>query len=101
MSKHLLKILVVVSAIGLAVKASSAQYQSAPGGQGLNEVKPNAYGPGVNQDEYGRPHSYRLDNGERIDPILQNGVKRDAYGLGVHMDQFGRAVHDGPAFSDH
>ena len=95
MSKHLFALLVIAMAIGLAAEAS-AQYQSPPGWQGLNEVKPNAYGLGVNQDEYGRPHSYRLDNGQRLDPIFQNGVKRDAYGLDVHMDQFGRPVHDGP-----
>ena len=99
MSKHLFVVLVIAAAVGLATEAS-AQYQSPPGWQGETEVKPNAYGLGVNSDQYGRPHSYHLDNGQRLEPIFQNGVKRDAYGLGVHADQFGRPVHDGPADSD-
>jgi len=57
-------------------------------------VRPNAYGLGVNQDVYGRPHQYRTQNGWPVAPIFQNGVKRNGYGLGVHMDQFGRPVYD-------
>jgi len=58
-------------------------------------VKPNAYGLGVNADQYGGAHLYRLEDGTALDPIFQGGVKRNAYGLGTHMDQFGRAVRDG------
>ena len=56
-------------------------------------IKVGAYGPSVNADEYGRPHTYRTESGEDVG-IFNGGVKRDAYGLGVHMDQFGRPVHD-------
>jgi hypothetical protein len=57
-------------------------------------VQPCTYGPGVNADQYGRPHTYRLKDGQQLDPIYQNNVKRNAYGTGVHMDQFGRPVYD-------
>lgn len=58
-------------------------------------VVPNAYGLGVNRDQFGRPHAYRLENGAPVAPIFQGGVRRDVYGPGVHMDQFGRPVYDG------
>jgi hypothetical protein len=58
-------------------------------------VTPNAYGLGVNADEFGRPHTYRLQDGERLSPIFQDSVERDAYGMGVHADEFGRPVYDG------
>lgn len=57
-------------------------------------VSPNAYGLGVNADSFGRPHQYRLQNGEPLDTIFQGGVKRNAYGPCTHMDQFGRPVYD-------
>ena len=60
----------------------------------LYQVTPNAYGLGVNSDQYGRPHQYRTQDGQVLDPIFNDGVKRNAYGLGVHMDQFGRPVYD-------
>jgi len=60
-------------------------------------VLPNAYGLGVNADQYGRPHTYQLQSGQQLDPIFQDGVKRNGYGLGVHQDQFGRPVYDSPA----
>ena len=60
-------------------------------------VWPNAYGLGVNADQYGRPHTYQLQDGQQLDPTFQDGVKRNAYGLGVHQDQFGRPVYDSPA----
>jgi hypothetical protein len=62
--------------------------------QPAQAVSPNAYGLGVNSDEFGRPHTYRTRDGERLSPIFQGDVKRDAYGLGVHSDQFGRPVYD-------
>lgn len=61
----------------------------------LLDVRPNAYGLGVNSDQYGRPHRYETGEGRPTDPIQQEGVKRDAYGLGVHADEFGRPVYDG------
>jgi hypothetical protein len=62
----------------------------------LHTITPNAYGLGVNSDEYGRPQTYRTQDGKQLDPIFQSGVKQDAYGLGVGMDQFGRPVHSDP-----
>lgn len=59
-------------------------------------VTPNAYGLGVNSDQFGRPHTYQLRDGTPVAPIFQGGVRRDAYGLGVHSDQFGRPVYDSP-----
>ena len=61
----------------------------------LLEIEPNAYGLGVNSDQYGRPHAYRAPDGEPLPGILTDGVRRDAYGLGVHADELGRAVVDG------
>jgi len=61
----------------------------------LLDVTPNAYGLGVNSDQYGRPHAYRTPDGEPLPGIFTDGVRRDAYGLGVHADEFGRAVVDG------
>jgi hypothetical protein len=63
--------------------------------QQTQSVAPNAYGLGVNSDEFGRSHTYRTQDGQKLSPIFQGGVKRDAYGLGVHADEFGRAVYDG------
>jgi hypothetical protein len=42
-------------------------------------VTPNAYGLGVNADQYGRPTTYQLQNGQQLDPIFNNGVKQNAY----------------------
>lgn len=58
------------------------------------DVSVDAYGLGLNADQYGRPHLYRLNDGVRLPGIFSGGVQRDAYGLGVHMDQFGRPVYD-------
>lgn len=58
------------------------------------EVYPNAYGLGINADQFARPHVYRYRDGEAVSPIFQGDVKRDAYGLGVHADPFGRPVYD-------
>lgn len=63
--------------------------------QQTQSVTPDAYGLGVNSDEFGRSHTYRMQDGEKLSPIFQGGVKRNAYGLGVHADEFGRAVYDG------
>jgi TPR repeat protein len=74
------------------IRYGQAQEQAQRNGQLL--VTPNAYGLGVNSDQYGRPQTYRLQNGQQLDPIFQNGVKPNAYGLGVGMDQFGRPVYN-------
>ena len=59
-------------------------------------VQPNAYGLGVNADQYGQPSTYQLQNGEKLDSIFNAGVKQNAYGSGVGQDQFGRQVYNTP-----
>ena len=94
-----MKALILLGVV-VCVSAGCVQYDpsvySAPS-TSLYPVRPNAYGLGVNADEYGQPHTYRLQNGTPVDPIFQDGVKRNGYGLGVHQDQFGRPVYDSPA----
>jgi hypothetical protein len=57
-------------------------------------IKVNAYGAGLNADEYGRPHVYRTRDGRKLNTVKQEGVQRDGYGFGVHIDQYGRPVRD-------
>ena len=40
-----------------------------------NTVQPNAYGLGVNADQYGRPTTYQLQNGQQLDPYIQQRCK--------------------------
>jgi hypothetical protein len=61
----------------------------------LLDVEPNAYGLGVNSDQYGRPHVYRTPDAAPLPGIFTDGVRRNAYGLGVHADEFGRPLRDG------
>jgi hypothetical protein len=63
-------------------------------------VQPNAYGLGVNSDQYGRPSTYQLQNGQQLDPIFNEGVKQNTYGPGVGQDQFGRPVYNAPYGSE-
>ena len=56
-------------------------------------ITPNSYGLGVNSDQYGRPQTYRTQDGQQLSPIFQGGVQQNAYGPGVGMDQFGRPVY--------
>jgi hypothetical protein len=65
-----------------------------PSGE-LLEIEPDAYGPGISSDQYGRPHVYRTPDGAPLPAPFTGGVKRDAYGLGVHADEFGRPLVDG------
>jgi len=64
-------------------------------GSHSNRLTPNAYGPGVHMDEYGRPVKLYTPNGV---PGEQVQIKPNAYGPGVHMDQYGRPVYSVPAF---
>jgi hypothetical protein len=59
-------------------------------------ITPNAYGLGMNANQYGQPQTYRTQDGQQLAPIFQGGVQPNAYGLGVGMDQFGRPVHSSP-----
>lgn len=64
--------------------------------QQLDKITPNAYGLGVNSDQYGRPQTYHLQDGSKLPAIFQGGVQQNAYGPGIGMDQFGRPVRSGP-----
>jgi hypothetical protein len=55
---------------------------------------------GVNADQYGRPSTYQLQNGQQLDPIFNEGVKQNVYGPGVGQDQFGRSVYNAPYGND-
>ena len=61
-------------------------------------IQENAYGPGIHQDQYGRPVQYHVPNWPANEPTQFLEVKPDAYGPGVGMDQFGRPVTTRPAF---
>jgi hypothetical protein len=79
-------------------QATAGQYQTVPN-QAYSPpvtVQPNVYGLGVNSDQYGRPSTYQLQNGQPLDPIFDQGVRQNAYGPGVGEDQFGRAVYNAP-----
>jgi hypothetical protein len=81
-----------------SLQAAPNQMQATPN-QSYNPpttVQPNAYGLGVNADQYGRPSTYQLQNGQPLDPIFNAGVKQNAYGPGVGQDQFGRPVYNTP-----
>lgn len=54
-----------------------------------------SFGPGIYQDQYGRPVKYKVENGV---PGEQLQIKHDAYGPGVGMDQYGRPVRTVPAY---
>ncbi len=60
----------------------------------LLRIKPDAYGLGVNSDQYGRPHKYETQDRDTLPGIVNEKVERNAYGLGVHKDQFGKRVRD-------
>ena len=82
----------------ISLQSAPNQLQATPN-QSYNPpttVQPNAYGLGVNADQYGRPSTYQLQNGQQLDPIFNAGVKQNAYGLGVGQDQFGRPVYNAP-----
>jgi hypothetical protein len=85
-------LLLVLGTFGATARAEDARVLH-PAGE-LLEVAPNAYGLGVNSDQYGRPHVYRTPDGTPLPGIFTDGVERDAYGLGVHADEFGRVLRD-------
>ena len=56
------------------------------------QIKPNAYGPGVNSDATGRPFKWQPQGipKEHDDPLLK--VKPNVFGPGTGIDQYGRPV---------
>jgi len=79
---------------GTNLSYNSANTQQ-PNYQSQN-ITPNAYGLGVNSDQFGRPQTFRTQDGQQLPPIFQDGVQQNAYGPGVGMDQFGRPVYSSP-----
>ena len=81
--------------------ANSDQYFEERNSTGINSSVPvstkssSSLGPGIYQDQYGRPVKYKVENGV---PGEQLQIKHDAYGPGVGMDQYGRPVHTVPAY---
>lgn len=76
-----------------ALAQSLSQHHQQPISTDQQTITPNAYGLGINADQYGRPQTYRTQDGQQLSPIFQGSVKPNAYGPGVGMDQFGRPVH--------
>jgi hypothetical protein len=83
-------------------QATPNQLQTAPSPPltSSTTVQPNAYGLGVNADQYGRPSTYQLQSGQQLDPIFNSGVRQNVYGPGVGQDQFGRPVYNAPYGND-
>ena len=63
-------------------------------GSGNSGFVPNAYGPGVHQNQYGQAVILRPQGGGI--PGERLTITPDAYGPGVHMDQYGGAVSEYP-----
>lgn len=63
-------------------------------GGAKSNLRPNVYGPGIHQNQYGQPVTVEPDGGSVYGEQLQ--IKPDAYGPGVHMDQYGRPVREKP-----
>lgn len=85
----------------LPLQAAPNELQATPNqSHSTATVQPNAYGLGVNSDQYRRPSTYVLQNGQQLDPIYNAGVKQNACGPGVGQDQFGRPVYNVPYTTD-
>jgi hypothetical protein len=92
--RYSIALLLIACAAATAGAEEPAQHQRRATGE-LLDVTPNAYGLGVNSDQYGRPHAYRTPDGDALPGVFTDGVRRDAYGLGAHADEFGRPLEDG------
>lgn len=55
------------------------------------KITPNAYGPGVHMDQYGRAFEWQVV-GNPYENTAGLSIQPDAYGPGMGMDQYGRAV---------
>lgn len=66
---------------------------AAPAPSSFGAVQPNAYGPGIHSDQFGRP--VRLGPSSGGSPGYYGDSQLNtpnAYGPGVHSDQYGRPV---------
>jgi hypothetical protein len=59
---------------------------------GSSTLKPNVYGPGIHQNQYGKPVTLVPQGGGVYGERLR--IRPNAYGPGMHMDQYGRTVRE-------
>ncbi len=59
-----------------------------------DSLRANAYGPGVNANQYGQAVTVAPDFGGVTGEVLQ--LNQNAFGPSVHMDQYGRPVRERP-----
>ena len=64
----------------------------------ISDVTPNVYGPGIGQDQYGRPVQYEVPNWPKNEPTSTLQVTPNVYGPGMGQDQYGRPVKTKSAF---
>lgn len=64
----------------------------------ISDVTPNVYGPGIGQDQYGRPVQYEVPNWPKNEPTSTLQVTPNVYGPGIGQDQYGRPVKTKSAF---
>ncbi|MDH3978460.1 MAG: hypothetical protein OEU86_08090 [Gammaproteobacteria bacterium] len=74
------------TALTIALLAASFAASAQTTNENL-ELKNDAYGLGVDSDQYGRPW-------QKSDPNMN--LQKDAYGPGVHADQYGRPIQQQP-----
>lgn len=55
-------------------------------------LRPNAYRPGIHQNQYGQPVTLEPRSGGV--PGEKLTIQPNTYGSGVHMDQYGRPVRE-------
>ena len=81
-----------------ATKVSSGNGDNVISPLPADGIRENAYGPGIHQDQFGRPVQYHVQGWPANEPTQTLRVKPNAYGPGIGMDQFGRPVTTTPAF---
>lgn len=62
------------------------------GADNFGNLRPNAYGPGIYQNQYGQPVTVQPQGGAVQGERLL--IRPNAFGPGVHMDQYGRPVRE-------
>lgn len=61
-------------------------------------LKKDVFGPGVHQDQYGRPVKYNVPNWPSNEPTQNLQVTPNVFGPGIGQDQYGRPVTTTPAY---
>lgn len=81
-----------------ALDPTTYSSSSAASSSSLSDVTPNVYGPGIGQDQYGRPVQYEVPNWPKNEPTSTLQVTPNVYGPGIGQDQYGRPVKTKSAF---